>query len=594
MNVKNLNPLERHVEKIVLAVAVAGAVYIGYLSTQPITVPETDVKAGDVEQKVTQAVEHLQQVRAEVAKRSDLTPRLKSYVDEYTTIMSRQPLRPELVATNAIPQFAPLQESITPGDIDAPGPHDMQVVTPVVPLPKNLTATSTRATVAIVPPPAPGTDAPPPPTPGTLPPGAVVKDLNWVTISGRIPMADFIAEMNDPALQPNQKLATAVQRSVLYRVEVQRRARTNGTWSSWENIAPTKANGDPISIDWTPLSDNDVVTQVAALDNAFRKIAEPDFYTLANGQPIIPAILTKPDPTATKPAVKPLTPPPPQQPVDVDNPTPAPATPAAPGMPDLTTLRQQPNIPFWFYDENVSPNQEYQYQVRLVMFNPTYRFPSGLKDPKMKDLPTIASNWLVVPGTVTVNSDMYFFVDSGIGSAASSTATTKVGFRIFKWTNGNWYSTQGTAQPGMPVTGSVRLFDKGNALVEVPTGFTLVDVLPGTAGSELTAVLLSPTQELVTRNSKSDQASANAKRQELEKIVIKPAPPPAPAPRPRVVPPPQPSRNNPGQRPELLNTLGTHHDSTSLSRSKNPDFEKKRLRPRFAALSMCLVKLQLG
>jgi hypothetical protein len=204
---------------------------------------------------------------------------------------------------------------------------------------------------------------------------------------------------------------------------------------------------------------------------------------------------------------------------DEGAPTPAPVI---PGMPDLTQLRTQPNIPFWFYDENVMPSQIYQYEVRIVMYNPTYRFTLGLKDPKMKTQPTIASNWVIIPTPVEVSNDLYFFVDSGMGNNAVASTEIKVGFRIFKWTNGNWYSTEGTSLAGEPVAGTVRLLDKGNAPVDVTTGYTLVDVLPGGGGSDLNAVLLAPNGDLVIRASKTDRAGVNPKRQELEREVVKP------------------------------------------------------------------------
>jgi hypothetical protein len=553
MNVKNLNPLERHVEKIVLAVAAAGALYIGYLALTPITVPDTTIKPGEVEAQVTEAVNHLQDVRQQTAARKDLNPRLANYVKEYENLIQREPLKPELVDA-AIPQFVPLQQAI---GSTGPGPGGenlrMQVVTPTVPPPKDVTAVVNRATIVLGAP-TPGTDATPPAAaPGTPVPAGQTKDLNWVTISGRIPMADFIAEMNDPALQPTEKLTPTDQRSVLYQIEVQRHARIHGTWTPWAPVAPIKSNGDPVNINWAAIGDADLPTTVTTLDGLFHKIAEPDFYTLASGQPFLPPILTQPDVSATKPAVPPppaLTPSAagrgrgpgavqPGQPNPDDAAPAAAATPAAPGMPDLAQLRALPNIPFWFYDENVAPSQEYQYEVRIVMYNPTYRFSLGLKDPAMKNQPTLASKWVIIPTPVDVSSDLYFFVDSGLGGTGASTTNTKVGFRIFKWTNGNWYGTEGTAQPGEPVLGTVRLLDKANAPVDVDTGYTLVDVLPSGTGSDLTAVLLAPNGELVTRGSKADRVGTNAKRQSLEHDVVKPAVVP-------VTPKPKPAIHLPG------------------------------------------------
>ena len=359
------------------------------------------------------------------------------------------------------------------------------------------------------------------------------------------------------------------QRPVLYRIEVQRHTRTDNGWSAWEPVAPTRANGDLINLDWANISDTDLPSQVSALDGLFRKIAEPDFYTLANGAPFIPAIIPPPGASTTPPAsAGALAPPvapapgpivptgptaaqiaaargggrlpaPTTPPVNDEEGAPVAAAPVLPGMPDLTQLRTQPNIPFWFYDENVVPTQTYQYEVRIVMYNPTYRFSLGLKNPKMKTQPTIASNWVVIPAPVDISGDLYFFVDNNLGNNKVDDVNVKVGFRIYKWTNDNWYGTQGIAQPGMPVNGTVHLIDKANATVDVATGYTLVDVLPSAGGSDLNAVLLAPNGDLIMRQSKFDNAKVNKMHGDLEFKAVKPKDVP-------VVPKPKPVIHLPG------------------------------------------------
>ncbi len=545
MNVKNLNPLERHVEKIVLAVAAAGALYIGYLSLQPIYVPNTEIKAGEVEAQVTTAIEGLKSVRAHTVALKDLSSQMVDYVQQYQDIMLKQPLPPELTAASAVPPFAPVHQpvgasgGITSSSFGSP----KEIVSPTVPSPKNVTAISTLATIIVE------TDAatPPavPPAPGT-PAAGVTKDANWVTISGEFPMADFIAQMNDPSLRPDQKLSSSVQHTAIYRIEVQRRSRSNGDWSAWESIpAP---NQEAFNTDWSKVSDTDLPGVVSTLENALSRITEPPPHTLANGQPAIPPILqTEVDTSAPpKPAAPAVAPKP-----AVEAPPAASATPAAKPivLPDPNTLHSMANVPFWVFDEHVTPGSEYQYQVRVVMYNPTYRFPEGLKDPKMKDQPTIASAWYTVPGTVDV-------APTPISSSTKTWATASggsvlVGFWVYKWTSGKWYETEWTVQPGMPISGKVTLKDQGNKVLEAQTGYSLVDAMPGT---EMRAVLLSPSGELVTRSSLADSPDTNKKRQDLEDRVKASAPPPPPppaAPTPKPIPRPQSSgSSSPTPSPE--------------------------------------------
>ncbi|MEI8197468.1 MAG: hypothetical protein WCI73_16350, partial [Phycisphaerae bacterium] len=64
MKVKNINPLEQHVEKITLAVAAAAAAYLIYAALSPVMVEKTPgnpLDAEHVEQQVGQAVKRLQE-----------------------------------------------------------------------------------------------------------------------------------------------------------------------------------------------------------------------------------------------------------------------------------------------------------------------------------------------------------------------------------------------------------------------------------------------------------------------------------------------------------------------------------------------------
>ncbi|HUO08549.1 MAG TPA: hypothetical protein VM008_09645 [Phycisphaerae bacterium] len=583
MNAKIVNLLERHLEKIVLAVAVAGAGFIAYSGMQPTTIPDPSNPSGTlsatgVEEKVSEAVQKLEDAKERTSKVSerDLTSSLKDYVAEYNNLMLRHPLSEALVATD-IPRFAPIQASISAEG--GPVGH-LRLALPTVPSPKNVTAVADRGSV--VPPPSDlnaASGAPP----------AQPLDKNWVCVSGSIPWKDYVDAYN--SLSSDQKLAPADQHNVLYRIDVQRRTRTGNGWSDWQEVTPSAAGGARIpDIDWNTLSDTDWSTTVSQFDASFQRIAEPIFYYLAPKDPtqpptpIIPPIIkTAPTTTAPAPGAAPIMPPPgaipghPPMPPhgavppgfhqDSRNPPVAagtvvpdePVNPVAPQpVPGLTvdvnTLKQQGDVPFWFWDETVDAGHDYQYRTSIIMYNPLFRYPNvqDLKDPGSAKIATVASNWFVVPGTVSVSGDLCFFVENNFGGGGSA---QKVPFLIFKWTNGSWCRTNGPANVDLAnhVAGQVHIPDS-NRGVPVDTGFTLVDSQIGTGG-DITATLLSPSGELITRNSNIDRQ--DPQRQKLLDLT-------KPIGKPRVLPTP----GTPGGPPLPVNRPPAQHGN--IPEENNP------------------------
>src|SRR5690349_6940445 len=125
MNAKIITVLERHVEKIVLAVAVAGAGVIAWYGMQPTTLPnDPTVTAGQVEGKVTEEVQKLEAARktTEEIPESKLTSALHDYIGDYQRLMMKHPLSESLVSA-AIPRFGPTNMPLTgihegPSDIN--------------------------------------------------------------------------------------------------------------------------------------------------------------------------------------------------------------------------------------------------------------------------------------------------------------------------------------------------------------------------------------------------------------------------------------------------------------------------------------------
>jgi hypothetical protein len=147
---------------------------------------------------------------------------------------------------------------------------------------------------------------------------------------------------------------------------------------------------------------------------------------------------------------------------------------------------------------------------------------------------------------VAIQGDTAFFVDNPVGGAAN---ITKVQFTIFKWTNGMWCRTSGGATVDLAghVSGTVHSPDANHPFTTpVDTGYTLVDAQME-KGGDLTATLLSPTGELITRNSMADSSDPEHKKlNDQTKPIGKPVapkPPPQPMPNRQVNERPQPGNN---------------------------------------------------
>jgi hypothetical protein len=232
-------------------------------------------------------------------------------------------------------------------------------------------------------------------------------------------------------------------------------------------------------------------------------------------------------------------------PAPVAPPAPA-AAPIAPPAPGAPALGERTSVRFWVIDDGVAPGQEYQYRVRVLMYNPTYRWPHALQDPKMKEQETIASDWTLVPAPVTVQSSQYFFITggpSGIGGGVPQ----RINARVFRWKAGIWYMTEVSPLAGMPII--ARDMKVGEAKEDVDTGHTLIDVVPNAAGNDVAAVLMNSKGELITRDARADRQ--DPKMRELINAVQAARPAVTrPAPRTPTTPTtPPPNRNIPWGNP---------------------------------------------
>jgi hypothetical protein len=549
MNVKNINPFERHVEKIVLAVAAVGAAYLFYLAFQPVVI-QTDsgeIPITDVESKVSSAIADLQTKAANV-ERAHPNPQIPDFVREYNRVANQRPLSDQLVAA-AVPAFAPLQSPVS--GISAM--KNLAVVTPAAPAPTDPTAVANNAQLMVGPPAQPGQ-----PTPATA-----AKDVSWVLISGNVPIGDLTKEFNDPNLKPSERVPQGRQRALVVGINVQRRVQiAGGQWGPWTNVQPSPGSNPITPPDWSKLSDADLIQTLNAYDSQSKRVLMPDYYQPAPATASQTNQPTQTTPTVAaatgSPAAGRLVPyvPPPDPTLDIPDESITPPPPVVGGGPVANPATG--SVPFRFYDDSVEPGHLYQYQVRVLYYNPLYRFEGGLKDPAAKDQPFLASAWVsaqavdkdgkpVPGGAVNVEGDVYFFVSAPFGMANKD--NPKASIRIYKRSSGKWYKGDFTVQAGQPLSGSVELVDKKPVTtMDVTTPYTVVDVVPDPTGTQQMLILRDEDGRLVERNSGTDRN--DPQNQKLEGEYVKPpAPPPTtkPAPRPRSTPTPSNPSNLPGR-----------------------------------------------
>ena len=114
------------------------------------------------------------------------------------------------------------------------------------------------------------------------------------------------------------------------------------------------------------------------------------------------------------PAGRPMT----GAPVNPDDSGSAPMQAAAGLSLDVNALKQSGTVPFWFWDETVQAGQEYQYRVRLVMYNPLYRYPDAgrLVEPATAKAGSVAGPWVMVQTPVSIQGIRRFTLIMGFSA----------------------------------------------------------------------------------------------------------------------------------------------------------------------------------
>ena len=530
MGMKNVNLFEQHVEKIVLGVAAAGALYMGFLATKPITIPDTNVSANQVEDRISAALADMDRTQQINGDKPPPKVPIVNYAEEYRKLASGEPL-PQTLLAAAMPTFGPKGMAVTGGPTPPP-PPGFQVATPTPVDPEGLTAQAAPQLVANLPVAGVAGQAPMPVAVGAA--NLATHDQNAVVIQGYIPVGKMLVEMANQ--DKKMMLPLALQKVVIARIKVERKERTPSGLS--EAVEVTPAQGMVLSppIPWAQVTQEEMPNRLTQVDGEFNEIVLPTFYVDEHGAPIEPPILTQPLPaqiqreaenlqdqlTKARSAINGQ----PAMALPTPAPLPTPGVAPSPGAPvpllDVAKLRETV-VPFCFWDETVQANHEYQYQVTVEYVNPTYKWNFSLKDPEMANQPFLTSRTVVIPTVVRVHSDLAFFVTGG-GSLVPGTADHTASFKVFKKTNGKWYANEFYSQPGMNIAGRVALVDlDGQKSLDVDTGFTVVDVQ--TSSANVHVVMKDTDGNLVTRDSVVDKNDPQKGILEREVVVRQPVAP---------------------------------------------------------------------
>jgi hypothetical protein len=574
MNVKNFNPFERHVEKIALAVAAAGAAYMIYMAYPPtLTIDQNGqhIAADEVEQQVTDAVAQLDAARKHTADLKRIDVKVPNLEAKYARLNQEQPLADTLVKA-PIPRFGPLQvgvDNIPIGPVD--GEH-ISVATPKAPAPTDTQAVSWRGVVVQVPPQAP--NAPPPQGPVQ----GQTKDVDLVLVTGSIDLNKMLQEMANTPQQ--NRLPAAFQRAVIYRIDAEKRKREAGGWGPWQPARNLAAA--PMDVQWDKLRDEDLQPTLNNVEQSVKQIAQPDYFPTPAGASVVAQILASlqahgpsggpaaPGAAPGPAGPRPLTPRAAGRAPDFSDPNALPSDfPPGPdfgGAPAGTPGGITPGAPvqFWAIDDDVQSGQEYQYRVRAEVYNPTYRWPHQMQDPAMKNQPVLLSDWTVIAQPVTVQSSMYFFITDGRVATPANPAQ-RVTAQLFRWRAGQWYMTDVNVAMGTPIMangmrvspivppapvtpGTPATPPAPPVFEDVDTGYVLVDVVQNSGNSDVTAVLMNNKGDLETRDAREERQKQ--KRMDLIKKVQEARPPIAPTTRPAPRPSPTP-RPGPLDNPDF-------------------------------------------
>lgn len=146
-------------------------------------------------------------------------------------------------------------------------------------------------------------------------------------------------------------------------------------------------------------------------------------------------------------------------------------TAAAPGRParagartEVPQLLEQQSVQLWAHDMGVEPGATYRYRVKVVVNNPLFRKGPSL-DPDDESLQTAAadpfarSDWTEWSAPVVVGAREYFFVSSADAEGTMSEGRASASIEVFRMFYGFYRKSTLTLTPGDPVETSIRIPD---------------------------------------------------------------------------------------------------------------------------------------
>jgi hypothetical protein len=502
MGLKNINIFEQHAEKIVLGLAAAGALAMGYMATGTVGFPDprTNKMVGpnDVEAGINADVKAMDKQRDDLDAAGRPNPKVEDYVAKYKRLSSDQPLDATVLASR-FPEFAP--RNLKPGDAPPPPNEVMLCVIPDPPAPEMLHAEVRTLSVA-------------PQTVG--PDGAAVAVPEGqqlltharpvVVIDGWVPVGKMVLQILQQP-DPKKRFTADVQRGIVYRIRVRRQDVTSGK-AIWEDVPPAKGAPAPADSLSPAMSDGELPTKIAEIDSQFQWIQLPPYYVDAQGRPVQPPILSQPIPPNIVAEKTQL-----HNEIETARtslqtsggsgltamPGVAASAPAEAVLPTaLEGIRSLEVQPFTFWDDSVKPDHTYRYQVQIQLVNPAFGWKWGLAPNQTvtkKDsvIPLDDRGFMTVPGSLVVHPDLAFFIrGTGLGNSG-------VTGPLFKQDAGRWYSTSFSTPKGMNITAVMTIAGKSQ---QIDTKFTVVDYQE--VGGNVHVILKDPNGNLVTRDSAVD------------------------------------------------------------------------------------------
>ncbi len=293
---KNINPLERHIEKIVLGIGVLFAgwliyknfVHDPYKVASPVQ-PGSMIAATNIGSQITSQVDLLEQAIKKQKNRPINIGRLPDYVEN---LVGKQtaPLAPKLVALRNLgigPDNMPLELKSGPqtrglifmtASVPALAQPQAGQSQAVVYLPS---ASNSAAGAASGPVNFMSNFANPNNANGTA--GLSTKGMFWVTLKTNFPMAKWIERLaaKNIKLAPNQAaLPLSYQITSFYRVQVRRQhLLPDGRWSAWQRITGLNIDSLP-KLNFRAMTYSQRSSLLAQLNGIVEEILDPAFYAI--------------------------------------------------------------------------------------------------------------------------------------------------------------------------------------------------------------------------------------------------------------------------------------------------------------------------